>query len=258
MTDGPRIVTLDIESSPHLSWHFDNWNINIRPSQTVDFSHTVSVAAKFLDEKQVRYVQEFGGSQSNVLEAAREWIDAADVVVTYNGDAYDLPRLKWGWDLWNIPQPSPFVSVDLFKFVKKEYRKAPPSRSLGHITERLGLMGKLSLGDYFDLWMKMQSDDPVVAAKAWRRFRRYNKRDVVTTEELFIKYRPRLPMPNRALWGEGVSVEDGIPACPDCGTFDVVKQGFKRNRTRRYQQYQCNACGRWFSDTSSDRGVTSA
>lgn len=254
----PIICTLDIESSPHLSWHFDNWKINIRPIQTVEFSHTISVAAKFLHEKNVRYVSVNESSESHVLEVAREWIDQADVLVTYNGDAYDIPRLQWGWDLWDIQRPSPFVSVDLFKLVKREYKGAPSSKSLAHIVDRLNLTGKLKLDNYFELWLQMNSEDPVIRARAWRRFKRYNKRDVTITEELFILKRPQITtIPNVALWGDGETVEDGRPTCPGCSSLDVQRQGFKRTRTRRYQQYQCQACGRWFSDTKSDRGVSS-
>jgi hypothetical protein len=79
--------------------------------------------------------------------------------------------------------------------------------------------------------------------------RRYNQQDVVTTEELFIRWRPYIKLPHPALY-DGAEVV----AC-SCGG-KLQKRGFAYTATRAYQRYWCTECGTWMQDTRSAFGVT--
>ena len=255
MSERPRILTLDIETSPHLSWHFDTYRVDIRPIQVVEPSRIICVAAKWHDQKKVMFVSEWQMGHAEMIQTVRDWLDEADVVVTYNGDNFDLPHLRWAMDLHGVERPSPFVSVDLYKVLKREYKKAPVSKSLDYLTRRLSLTGKLAHEGYFPLWLKMNGSDP---EKALRVFTRYNKRDVVTTEELFDLSEHLVPnIPAAALYDDSEDVQNPGLTCP-AGHTEFTRQGYKRTKTRRYPQYKCSVCGRWFSETRSDFGVSSA
>ena len=246
---GPRILTLDIETSPALCWSFQMWNTNISPGQIVQPTRVISFAAKWLGEKTVIFKSEFHHGDHHMVESAFALLDEADALVTYNGDKFDIPHLNREFQLWGMGVPSPYVSVDLYKVVKRN--QIYMSHKLGYITEQLDLSGKLS-NSGFQLWRDCMNDDP----KAWGQMRRYNKQDVVTTEELFTAVRPYITnLPSAALFSE-----DGLTAlcCPVCGSEGVQRRGYARTKTRRYPRYQCQECGKWFRGTRSDLGVGAA
>lgn len=266
MTDGPKILTVDIETSPMQSWHFGTRNINITLPQIKEPSRMICWAAKWLGEKKVLFRSEYHDGQWQMLEHLWHLLDEADVVVGYNSDKFDLRKIRREFRLMNqqrvavgmpsLGDPSPPVSVDLYKVIKKA--EDWDSHKLAWITEQLELSGKLDNSGW-PLWVACVDPDidDDTKRKAWALMRRYNKRDVVTTEELFIEYRPLCNIPNLALWGDApVLTEDGRPPCPSCKSHHVTRQGYKRTKVRRYPQYKCEDCGRWYSESKSDMGVS--
>lgn len=257
MSTGPRILILDIETSPHKSWHFDTFRVNINPNQIIEPSRIVCFAAKWRGKKQIIFQHEGQTTHSDMVEHMVRLLDEADIVVTYNGDEFDLPWIEWERKLWGIPKNSPFISVDLYKVVKKNFKRGPARRSLDYITSQLELTGKLHHEGYFPLWLAMTGSDLQAAERAKRIFRRYNKRDVFTTEELLeALWDDVTNIPHLALFDD--DVEDVPLCCPVCMSFNFSRQGYRRTKTRRYPRFQCNDCGKWFSQNHSDMGVTSA
>lgn len=251
---GPKILTLDIETSPALVWTFELRNVNIGAHQIEQPTRMLSFAAKWLDDKRVIYFSEFHDGRDTMIRAVHALLDAADVVVTYNGDNFDLPHISREIDLFNLEQtdpdlrllePSPFVSVDLYKVVKKHQKWL--SHKLSYITESLGMTGKLQHYG-FELWLDCMRG----VAKAWNVFRRYNKQDVVTTEELLLHCWSKITnMPSPALFEEEPELQ---PLTCICGSQNVHRRGWARTKTRRYPRFQCQDCGKWSRDTRSDRG----
>ena len=256
---GPKILTFDIERCPHLSWHFGTRDVRITPVQNVSPSRTVCWAAKWRDGKRVLFHGEWEDSREAMLQGIRDLLDEADVVVGYNSDNFDIPVLRWEWEQEGIPQPSPFVSVDLYKVIRREFKTAPFNSTLAYITNKLSLTGKLEMGGYYELWASIANPDDPNHQRNLARFRRYNKRDVLTTEELFDVLEARVQnIPSTALYAvpERPAEVPPCPRCPDGGR--PTRQGYKRTKVRRYPQFQCQVCGRWFSDTRSEMGVPSS
>jgi DNA polymerase elongation subunit (family B) len=256
---GPKTLTFDIERCPHLSWHFGTRDVRIGPGQNVIPSRTICWAAKWRDKRTVMFHAEWEDSHRDMLQGIRDLLDEADVVVGYNSDNFDLPVLRWEFQQAGIEPPSPFVSVDLYKVIRREFKSAPFNSTLAYITNKLSLSGKLETGGYYELWASISNPDDPNRPRNLARFRRYNKRDVVTTEELLDVLESRvLNIPSVALYAPEVpSVE--IPPCPRCEDGGrPTRQGYKRTKLRRYAQYQCQACGRWFSETRSEMGVTTS
>ena len=253
MSDGPKILTLDIETSPNLSWHFDSWKVDIRPIQNVEPSRIICWSAKWADQRKVLFHSESQDSHAAMLGHISYLMDEADVVCTYNGDGFDLPWLRWEFEQAGTPRPSPYVSVDLYKIVKREFKKGPMSKSLAYITDRLQLTGKLEVGGYFPLWLAMNSDDPDAARKAWAKFTRYSKRDTLTTDELRVRLAPYITnLPALSLYSDD---ELETPVCPACGSDDYQRRGSAYTKTRKYPRYQCNGCGKWFKGVRSEKGA---
>lgn len=260
-----KVLTIDIETAPHLCYSFNLWNTNIAPIQIVEPSRMISFAAKWEDSKRVIFESEFDftldptaygpeelkmirelerpDDRRRMVQRAFDLLDEADVVVTYNGDKFDLRRLGQEFRLAGLGQPSPFASVDLYKVIKAEEEWA--SHKLAYITERYHLTGKLP-NDGFQLWLDCLAGDP----RAWRQMRRYNKRDVVTTEELKQACHDlKLNMPAAVLFSDEPILEG---SCPICGE-QAQRRGYAYTKTRRYPRFYCAADKKWFRGNRSDR-----
>lgn len=251
---GPRILTLDIETSPHKVWTFNTYKAYIAPIQIIDPTRVICWAAKWHGEHGVLFGSEYHNDRSGTYYLRRMWnlLDQADVVVTYNGDHFDIPHLNREFQSRDWGVPSSYVSVDLYKVIKRHQVWA--SHKLAYLTERLGLSGKIDNGG-MQTWLDLlQDEDLELQRKAWNKMRLYNKRDVVTTEELFDEVRHLVSnIPHVSLFSE---TKHDRPACPQCESENVSQQGWRRTKTRRYPRYQCQDCAKWFSDSKSDMGVS--
>jgi DNA polymerase elongation subunit (family B) len=243
-TNGPRILTFDIETSPAKVFVFDLWNQNININQIIEPTRMICWAAKWRDSNKVLFMSEHHDSHEAMVQGLFELLDEADIVVTFNGDKFDIPHANREFAEARLGRPSPFHSVDLYKVVKKHQRFL--SHKLAYVTERLALSGKLKHTG-FQLWRDCLDGDE----RAWALMRRYNKRDVVTEEELYIELLPWIDNhPTYALF-----VEDDHALCPKCGSDQLQKRGFRTAQSRVYQQYQCQKCGGWSRGGTSVRGV---
>jgi DNA polymerase elongation subunit (family B) len=260
-----KTLTLDIETSPHLCYSFQTWNTNIMPIQILDPTRVVSVSAKWEHERKVMFFSEYEGfapvegmtreeCHLDMVQQIFDLMDEADVVVTYNGDKFDLPHLKREFHLAFGPHktPSPFVSVDLYKVIKAE--EIWVSHKLAYITDRLGLSGKLDNSGW-RLWLGILSEDPDVRHKAWLEMRRYNKRDTKTTEELKVECHPFIKnLPNPALFEDGEIPT--LPVCQSCESTNVSRRGWAYTKTRKYPRFHCQDCGKWSKGTRSEGSVS--
>lgn len=254
---GPRILIFDIETSPHLSWHFGTRNLNIRPEQIKQPTRMICWAAKWYLEKPIYFRSEYHHCTEDMVQTLWKLLDEADMTVTYNGDKFDHPHAAREFRLMELSKPSPSISVDLYKVIKKNEVYA--SHQMGYISGQLELPGKLSHSG-FRMWREAMGDFGEEAQhKAWGLMRRYNRQDLLPTEALFTEYLPVIPnLPSAGLFADPFTDEHPLPVCPNplCLSTHVVRQGYKLTKTRRYRQYQCQDCRRWFSETRSEMGVT--
>lgn len=230
-----RVLTLDIETAPNLAYVWGLWDQNVGLNQLVEHVHMMCWVGKWYDSKQPIFYSEHKDGREAMIRAAHHALDEADIVVTYNGDRFDIKHLNREFAELGLAPPSPFRSIDLFKTVKKEF--AFTSNKLDNIAQRLGLPGKLSHTG-FDLWVGCMRGDE----KSWELMERYNRKDVVITEKLYdrlrpwIKNHPHLAMFTGEEW-----------ACPSCGFSDLSnnRKGEAFTYVQRYKKYQCPKCGAW-------------
>jgi len=233
-----KILVIDIETSPHLSFHWRRFKENIPPEYTVEESRVLCFAAKWVGEHDVHFHAEWEGGHKAMMKHAHTLLDEADAVVHFNGMKFDIKRLNTEFLLLGFDEPSPFKQIDLYLQSKKHF--AFSSGKLKHILERLALTEKDPVGARMDLWIRTLSGDK----EARRDMRKYNIQDVLSTEELYNYMLGWLrPHPN---WGLFIDdVEDAeSPVCPNCGSREVIKKGVEHTQVRSYQRWKCKACGK--------------
>lgn len=244
---GPRILVLDIETAPNLAYVWKLWNIqNVSLSQVKEAGHAMCFGAKWLGDDQTLFWSEYEHSPAVMLEAAHELLDEADAVITYNGDRFDLPILNWEFLQLEMGPPSPYISLDLLKAVRKNFRAH--SNKLDAIVQQLDIGSKTKHAG-FELWIGCLNGDP----DAWQEMETYNRQDVKLTEELALRLKPWLTK-----WPNPVLFEDEAGddlRCPACGGRDVERRGFYYTRVGRYQRFKCLGCGRWATSGRRDRSV---
>lgn len=234
MSEGPRILTIDIETSPAIVATFQLRNTTISIQQIIEPGRVICFAAKWRDEDEVMFASEWQMGHDEMVRFAHDLLSEADIVIHYNGKRFDEPHLNREFLELGLMPPAPFSPVDLYTTNSKTFRF--DSGKLAFITERLALTGKMK-HEGFELWMKVMAGEEQARAD----MEAYNIQDVVTTEELYEVLLPWIKgHPNMGLF-----VDVAAHICPNCGSDKVQRRGTSRTGLRVYQRYQCQTCGKW-------------
>jgi len=235
-----QILIIDIETRPNLAYVWGLWNQNIGLNQISETGQVISFAAKWHGSKNVIFKSDFHDGHEAMVQSAWELLDKADAVVHYNGKAFDIKHLNREFVVAHMPPPSPHADIDLLSTVKKSFKF--PSNKLQHVATQLELGSKVQ-HDGFDLWLACMNNEE----KAWNIMRRYNKQDVVLTEQLYDELLPWIkPHPNRAL------ANNQALACTRCASTSFHKRGFMHTNSAVYQRYCCNSCHGFFRSRKAE------
>lgn len=226
-----KILHLDIETAPNKVYSWGLFNQNIGINQIVEPGYTLCFAAKWHGGNKVMF-----HAGDDMVDAAWNLLDEADVVVHYNGIKFDIPTLNREFVLAGYTPPSPYHQIDLLRTVRRAFRFT--SNKLDYVAQQLGL-GSKTQHKGMELWHKCMEGD----AQAWKVMEKYNKQDVKLTEKLYGKLLPWIENhPNHALY-----VDNGVdrPTCPNCGGHHLQSRGTYTTKTQRYQRFCCSDCGTW-------------
>lgn len=240
-----KILTLDIETAPATAYVWGPWKQDIGPHQIIKPKHTISFAAKWHGDKQVLFRSVHHHSKRAMLDEAHRLLGEADVVVGYNSKSFDIPHLNTEFWHAGLGPPRPFHQIDLLKTVRSKFSLF--HNKLGVVAEQKGIGSKVE-HEGFALWVACMEGD----AKAWSRMRKYNRQDVVLTEQLYDELLPWIE--NHPSHG----AFSGTNVCRRCGSAALERRGVVIAATRRYQQYRCKDCGGWGRYTKSDGGTEMA
>lgn len=224
----PRVLTIDIETSPIRAYVWSLFKPVIAPNQIIEPTRVLSVAAKWLHEKKTRFYAEW--LDENFLDDVWHLFDEADVLVTFNGKRFDNLHLQREWLQRGLGKPSPWQDVDLYEQSKRQFRFA--SNRLGYITDQLGLPTKLQTSG-FDLWKGVLAGEQ----KSLAQFRKYNEQDVVITEQLFVLLQQWLRTPHIGQWTHNMF------GCHVCGSGNLAFDGFIHGPAITYPKALCGSCG---------------
>ena len=252
----PKVLLADCETSP-ITAHV--WGLrlqNVGLNQIRQQPRVIGIASKWLGSKSVMWRSEYHHSRTEMLEHIHGLLDQADIAVHYNGNGFDIPWLMGEFAREDMPPPSPFKNIDLYRVARKAFRF--PSYKLQYVSTALGLEGKLSTGGH-ELWVQCLESEGEEQRLAWAKMRRYAKQDTALLEPLFYKLRPHFPASvNMAVYNP-----EGDLACQKCGEVEFLgRRGFAYTAQRAFPQYLCyperGGCGGWTRDTRSSWGVQSA
>lgn len=236
-----KILSLDIETYPHLVTTWGLYDQNIGLNQIIKPGYVLCFAAKWKDKDEIifRSVHEHG--QVDMLNTAHALIEEADAVMGYNSQRFDIPTLSKEFLCLGLTPPSPIKHIDLLKTVKKQFRF--PSNKLDFVSQALGLGEKVKHEGH-ELWLKCGEGD----AEAWKKMEAYNINDVILVENLYNRLLPWIPNhPNRALYEY-----TGEPSCPKCNSTDLERRGYAFTPSGRYARVCCRECGSWSRVRTSD------
>ena len=119
----PRVLTLDIETSPHIAYVWGLYDQRVATSQIVQPSRVLCVAAKWLDSSETIFLSEFHDGREAMIAGIWQLVDEADIVVGYNHVGFDMPHLNREWLLADYGPPSPYTNVDLYKVNRQQVRQ---------------------------------------------------------------------------------------------------------------------------------------
>jgi hypothetical protein len=242
MGNKPKILLMDIETTPSLSYIWSLW----KEVCSMDFVeknwYILCYCAKWLDEKEIlsSALIDFNSYKSDkendkkMLETLWKLLDDADVVIGHNARKFDIKKTNVRFLLNGMTPPSPYKVIDTLEVAKRHF--AFTSNRLNDLGEFLGVGKKKSTGG-FKLWKKCMAGDE----KAWKKMVSYCAQDVRLLEKIYKKLLPYISNhPNM-----GVYVDDDKVQCPKCGSDKLLKQGFAYTTVGKYQQYSCKKCGGW-------------
>ena len=250
----PRILVIDLETSPDISYHWERFDTNIGIDQTLIRGGVMCWAAKWHGGKKIEFRSDWGdGHEAQVLRA-HELLSEADIVVHFNGRSFDERHLNREFDLAKLGPPAPFQRIDLMRVGRGRFRYS--SGKLDNYLLEKGLTRKVQTSG-FDLWRKclnyLDEYGEAEVSRARRDMQRYNMQDVDSTDELYVDWRDHGWInnhPNVGLYADGET-----DRCPSCGSTELKPQGFALTNTGKFQRFRCADCGSWSRSNKRIDGV---
>jgi hypothetical protein len=239
---GPRILFLDIESSPNIvtSWRIGS-KINLGHDNVIKERRILCCAWKWNYDKQLYDSRSKGSSDKLLVAKVFRELRRADAVCAHNGDRFDLPYLRARGIHHGLKPPKPIKQIDTLKIARKVgYFN---SNKLDYLGQFLGVGKKIKTD--FGLWLECLRGDK----KAMDKMVRYNKQDVVLLEKVFNKLKLYAPK-ETTLYGSW-----GNPpgSCQNLGCGGNLRtKGSVCLRTGTYKAFTCTKCGAWSRSTKAD------
>lgn len=244
----PRILVVDIETAPIIGHVWGLWENNVGLNQIQSDWHLLAWAAKWLGDKPNQIMYQDQRKAKNIeddkemLKGIWNLLDEADIIITQNGKAFDEKKLNARFILNGFKPPSSYKHIDTKLIASKKF--AFTSNKLEYMTDKLcKKFKKLKHKRYpgHELWTECLKGN----LNAWKEMERYNKHDVLATEELYKKLQP---------WDSSINFNvysDDFDHVCACGSTSFKKNGYKYTSVGKYQRYVCLKCGSEARDRSN-------
>lgn len=247
----PKILLFDLECAPKVAYVWQFFKVFVQPDMVVNDGWLMTAAWKFLGKDKI-YCKTSNtrqiGNDYELTILARNLLDEADIVIAHNAKKFDLPLINARCAIHGIAPPSPYKVVDTLEVARKKFKF--DSNKLEYLATLLKCTPKGGHKKYpgFALWKACMEGDK----EAWLEMVEYNKNDVATLEEVYLKLRPWMDQhPNVAtLRGSDTII------CPKCGGQHMQRRGTYSTNVSTYQRFQCMDCHGWsrsrFTETPVD------
>lgn len=236
----PRILMFDLETAPYQAYTWGLHDVNIGVEQIVTDGYILMWSAKWLGEKEIMWdavykhakpAQYSTIGEREITKSIWKLVDEADIVVTHNGDSFDLKHLNQAFLIHGLPPVSSVKSVDTLK--EARYIGYFISKKLAYLTQKFKLGAKIDTGG-FGLWKQVMSGDK----GAWKKMVTYCIHDTRLEEKVYLLLRPFMRHhPN-------LSVYLGENTCDGCRGTSFRQKGFAYTATGKFHRYICKKCGK--------------
>ena len=240
---GARVLFLDLEVSASVVAAFSMFKHFSTPDHIIEFPYILTYACNWLHEDEMQIYCKglddyptFSEDVKDDFELVSDvwrYLDQADLVVIQNA-SFDTGWLNQRFAYHGLPEPSPYRIVCTLKGLKKAM--ALPSNSLGYSTKYFNLGHNKLHHEGISLWIKCMQGD----VDAFDLMKTYNRGDIPTLRQLYLKIRPYIPNhPNISLY-----YGDGEMRCGVCGGKHLTKlEQPAYTNLSSYESYRCDDCG---------------
>lgn len=232
----PKILIFDIETAPIKAYIWKLWKTDVHPEQIINDWFCMAWSAKWLYSKytlgEVLTSEEIKNEDdSRIMTNLWNLINEADIVVSHNGNKFDIPRINSRFILNGLTPTKPYFSIDTCQVARRQFGFS--SNKLDALATYFNMPHKMETT--FDLWKRCLDGD----SEALQYMLDYNKKDVVILEELYLKLRPWIKNhPNIGNLGGIKNV------CATCGSENIteIPDKFYYTSVGTYQLFRCNEC----------------
>jgi hypothetical protein len=239
----PKVLIYDIETAPIISHVWSLWNNNVGLNQIQKDWHLLSWSAKWLGEDRIYYQDQRNAKNieddKKILKGIWELLNEADIVVTQNGKKFDEKKLNARFIINGFQPPSSYKHIDTLQIAKRKFGFT--SNRLEYMTGKLCKKYKKGKHKKFpghELWSECLKGN----IEAWNEMQEYNEVDVLSLEELFVKFSP---------WSNEVNFNlyhDELVSHCKCGG-NYKKDGYAYTQKGKFQRYRCGSCGSQVRDS---------
>lgn len=235
-----KVLIFDIETAPMLGYVWGLWDNNVALNQLKTDWYILSWSAKWLydapekvmyeDQRKAKNIED----DSKLLKNIWKLLDEADVVITQNGQSFDVKKLNARFIQNGFKPPSSFRHIDTLQIAKAKFGFT--SNKLEYMTDKLCVTyKKLKHAKFsgFELWKQCLAGN----IEAWNEMEVYNKYDVLSLEELYTILAP---------WDSRINFNvfhgDLETQC-NCGSTEFSRNGFKYTNSGKFHRVICDNCG---------------
>ncbi len=228
-----KVLLFDIETLPNKGYFWNVWQQNIPHTFITEPWHCLTWAAKWLYDNEIMSdaltpKEAKKHDDKRIVKGLWRLFDGADILIAHYGDGFDIPRMNTRFIIHKLNPPSPYRSIDTKKIASQRF--AFNHNKLDALAREFGIGHKIKTD--FDLWDDCYGGDK----KALDKMLKYNKKDVILLEDVYLIMRPWAKShPNMNLWQS----EDG---CHACGSLKIHPKGYYTTNVNKYRTYQC-VCG---------------
>lgn len=238
MSNGPKVLLLDIETSPIEAYVWALWDQTVGLNQIKKDWFILAWSAKWLGSEKIFYQDQRKARKKDLdkklITPLWKLMDKADILVTQNGIKFDARKLNARFVINGMKPPSSYRHRDTKRMAAKHFGFT--SNSLEYLCKALGCkFQKLKTKKFqgMELWTECLKGN----AEAWEEMEEYNKRDVLALESLYEKL---------SAWDTSVNFNvyhDREDFVCQCGHPAFQRYGHAYANGGRYQRFKCKRCG---------------
>lgn len=237
-------LVIDIETAPLLAYVWGLKDQFISPNQVYKDWYIMVWSAKWLGDNKSKIItydtrNKKYGDDLSILKPLWRLLNQADIVITQNGKEFDAKKINARFMLHGMKPPKPYAHRDTYQIVRRV--AGFTSNSLEYLTSKFCKKHVKTSHSKFPgmkLWVECLKGNKA----AWDEMVAYNREDVLSTEELYLKIQAWAPESMPVVF----DLTDKTSQCGTCGYSGKMRVGRpRRAKTYSYRQNSCPKCGTW-------------